>query len=140
MLATRPDQRPHYERMLANVPSHCLLRELERREVGLTAGPPVLPVLRLPGLSVDRTRLTATWRGAQEKLTPTELTVLVALVHRHPEPTSGLALGTMGWPGFEVEDAGLRARVYVHRLRGKLPGLIASGKDVGYWLDLGAAS
>lgn len=134
----RPDTLT-YETRVQRIPTHWLLRELERR--GVPAPPASVPLIRVPAdaplLEINRTWRTATWRGRTTTLTTRECDVLALLAASYPAPLAGGAVAAAVWPDGGQErlllDPTGAARVYVMYLRRKLPGLIET-TDAGYVL------
>lgn len=96
--------------------------------------------LESAGLQIDRGRLTVTWFGTPIRLTPTEMTLLQALVARpgHPLSAHELESALAVAPGRCSSNA---VAVHVHRLRKKVGhDLVRTVRGRGYVLDLGLAT
>jgi two-component system OmpR family response regulator len=89
------------------------LRALERR------AKPSATELRADGLALDLIRRTATVRGDRMDLTPTEFSLLAALLRERGAPISRRALLREVW-GYEFDPGTNVVDVHVNRLRRKL--------------------
>lgn len=106
------------EPCLRSVPLDALIAEIRRR----TRAMATRALVRVgPELSLDVSAPSATWRGRTVALTPRECSVLLAIAGAHPTGLSGLELAELVWARKPDVAA---ARVYVHQLRLKLPGLL----------------
>jgi DNA-binding response OmpR family regulator len=132
MLAT------HHTDLARRIPTDILLRELAAREVPSARRPD--PILRLPGLEINRAWRTATWRGQTVVLTRTELRALLVLAEAHPLPVDGGDLAATLWPQTGEVAGAESARVYAVYLRRKLPGLLPHALHGCYYLALEGAS
>jgi DNA-binding response OmpR family regulator len=106
------------------------LRALDRRPK------PSATELRSDALSLDLIRRTATARGERLDLTPTEFSLLAALLREHGAPISRRALLREVW-GYEFDPGTNVVDVHVNRLRRKLEdrgltGVIRTVRGSGY--------
>lgn len=111
----------------------CHRRGLELHPAGRTA------VVRLAGLVVDPEGSHVEWRGESIVLTGRAMEVLYALALARWQGAKRVRndrLAARVWRGWSSPESVPSLRWYVSVLRKQLPGLIGSGRGLGYWLNL----